>query len=141
MTTTTTASTETPVGRFDSLRLPVYRRLLIGGTFSFLSMMISTTARGWLAFDLTGTNTALGGVMIGFGLASIVMIPLGGVLADRFPKRRVLLVTAGLQTTVSLLLATAAVTDVIEYWMLVAASVVQGAVISMLGPARLAFIA
>ncbi len=141
MTTTAEPTTEEHVGRFASLRLPVYRRLLVGGTFSFLSMMISVTARGWLAFDLTGTNTALGGVMIGFGFSSIVMIPIGGVLADRFPKRRVLLVTAGLQTLVSLVLATAAVTDVIEYWMLVAASIVQGAVISMLGPARLAFIA
>ncbi|MGI9644009.1 MAG: MFS transporter [Ilumatobacteraceae bacterium] len=141
MTTTADPSTEEHVGRFASLHLPVYRRLLIGGTFSFLSMMISVIARGWLAFDLTGTNTALGGVMIGFGFSSIIMIPLGGVLADRFPKRRVLLVTAGLQTVVSLVLATAAVTDVIEYWMLVVASIVQGAVISMLGPARLAFIA
>ncbi len=141
MTATAEPTTEEHVGRFASLRLPVYRRLLVGGTFSFLSMMISVTARGWLAFDLTGTNTALGGVMIGFGFSSIVMIPIGGVLADRFPKRRVLLVTAGLQTLVSLVLATAAVTDVIEYWMLVAASIVQGAVISMLGPARLAFIA
>ncbi len=123
-TVATDADEGEAIGRFASLQLPVYRRLLVGGTFSFLSMMIATTARGWLAFDLTGTNTAL-----------------GGVLADRFPKRRVLLVTAGLQALVSLLLATAAVTDVIAYWMLIVASVVQGAVISMLGPARLAFIA
>jgi MFS family permease len=138
---TATVDTAETTGRFASLRLPVYRRLLIGGTFNFLSMMMSTTARGWLAFDLTGTSTALGGVMIAFGLSSIVMIPLGGVLADRFPKRRVLIITTGIQTLVSLVLATAAVTDVIEYWMLLGASVVQGAVISMLGPARLAFIA
>lgn len=139
--TATVETEQPPVGRFASLRLPVYRRLLVGGTFSFLAMMIGVTARAWVAFDLTGTNTALGGVMIGFGLASIVMIPIGGVLADRFPKRRVLLVTAGLQMAVSLLLGIAATTEVIAYWMLVAASIVQGAVISMLGPARLAFIA
>jgi MFS family permease len=137
-----TASTAPEVtGRFASLRLPVFRRLLLGGMFSFLAMMISTTARGWLAFELTGTNTALGGVMIGFGLSSIVMIPIGGVLADRLPKRSVLLTTAAVQSVVSLLLATAVVTDVIAYWMLIAASLVQGAAISLLGPARLAFIA
>ena len=69
--------------RFASLDIPVYRKLLAGGTFNFLAMQISIIARGWLAFDLTGTNTALGGVLIGFGLSSIIAIPTGGVLADR----------------------------------------------------------
>lgn len=128
-------------GRFASFEEPVYRRLLIGGTFTFLAMQMSVIARGWLAYDLTGTNTALGGVLIGFGLSSVIAIPMGGVLADRFPKRRVLLISGTMQTATSLVLATAIVTDVIEYWMLVVASVVQGAVISLLGPARLAFIA
>ncbi len=138
---TTATADEVAIGRFASLQLPVFRRLLLGGTFSFLAMMISTTARGWLAFELTGTNTALGGVMIGFGLSSIVMIPVGGVLADRLPKRTVLLATAGVQASVSLVLATAAATDIVAYWMLIAASLLQGAAISLLGPARLAFIA
>lgn len=128
-------------GRFASLELPVFRRLLLGGTFSFLAMMMSTTARGWLACELTGSNAALGGVLIGFGLSSIAMMPVGGVLADRLPKRNVLLVTAVMQMVVSLALGIAVVSDVAEYWMLIVASLIQGAAISLLGPARLAFIA
>lgn len=135
----TTASD--PVSRFSVLSEPVYRRLMIGGVFTFLAMQMSVIARSWLAFDLTGTNTALGGVLIGFGLSSLLAIPTGGVLADRFPKRTVLVVAGTVQTLVSLVLATAVATDAIAYWMLVVASVVQGAVISLLGPARLAFIA
>jgi len=130
-----------PVGRFAALAEPLYRRLMIGGTFTFLAMQMSVIARGWLAFDLTGTNTALGGVLIGFGLSSIVAIPTGGVLADRFPKRTILLVASAVQTLVSLALAIAVATDVIAYWMLIVASVMSGAMISLLGPARLAFIA
>ena len=136
-----TPPADTDDGRFASLEEPVYRRLLIGGTFTFLAMQMSVIARGWLAYDLTGTNTALGGVLIGFGLSSVVAIPMGGVLADRFPKRRVMLISGTMQTMTSLVLAVAIVTDVIQYWMLIAASVVQGGVISLLGPARLAFIA
>jgi MFS family permease len=128
-------------GRFPALAEPVFRRLLWGGTFTFLAMQISVIARGWLAFDLTGTNTALGGVLIGFGISSIIAIPTGGVLADRFPKRLVLLVAGAVQTGISLALALAVATDVIAYWMLIAASVLQGGMISLLGPARLAFIA
>ena len=128
-------------GQFAILADPVFRRLMAGGFFTFLAMQVSVIARGWLAFDLTGTNTALGGVLLGFGVSSIVAIPIGGVLADRFPKRRVLLVAGLIQTLVSLLLAIAVATDDIAYWMLVVASVIQGGVISLLGPARLAFIA
>lgn len=128
-------------GRFASLDIPVYRKLLAGGTFNFLAMQISIIARGWLAFDLTGTNTALGGVLIGFGLSSIVAIPTGGVLADRLPKRAVLLATGAAQSLVSLALAMAVATDVIAYWMLIVASILQGFIISLLGPARLAFMA
>ena len=141
MSDTATSRDEPAASRFASLQIPVFRRLLLGGMFGFLAMMVSTTARGWLAFELTGTNTALGGVMIGFGLSSIVMIPVGGVLADRLPKRTVLLLTGAAQTAVSLSLAIAAAADIVEYWMLIVASLIQGAAISLLGPARLAFIA
>lgn len=136
-----TSTPKVEESRFGLLREPVYRRLLLGGTFTFLAMQMSVIARGWLAYDLTGTNTALGGVLIGFGASSMLAIPMGGVLADRFPKRRVLLIAGSIQTLTSLALALAVVSDSIAYWMLVVASVIQGAVISLLGPARLAFIA
>ena len=92
MTETQDTGSHTPDGKFAILAEPVFRRLVIGGAFTFLAMQVSVIARGWLAFDLTGTNTALGGVLLGFGLSSIIAIPIGGVLADRFPKRRVLII-------------------------------------------------
>lgn len=129
------------LSRFAAWSVPPFRALLVGGVFTFLSMQMAAIARAWLAFELTGTNTALGGVLIGFGLSSIVAIPAGGVIADRFPKRAVIATAGILQTAMSAGLALAIATDVIAYWMLVVASVVQGAFISLLGPARLAFIA
>ena len=128
-------------GRFTSLEIPLYRRLLIGGIFNFLAMQIALIARAWLAYDLTGSNTALGGVLIGFGISSIVAIPSAGVLADRFSKRSILLLTGTGQGLVSAALALAVATDSIEYWMLVMASVVQGAMISFIAPARMGFMA
>lgn len=128
-------------GRFDALSVPAYRQLVIGGTFTFLAMQVTMIARAWLAFELTGTNAALGGVVLGFGAASIVAIPTGGVVADRFPKRKVLIAAGSVQTVVSFAIATAVATDVIAYWMLIVAGVLQGAAISLLAPARLAFIA
>ncbi len=82
--------TPEPTGRFASLAIPEFRRLWWGGVFVFLAMQTQQIARSWLAYELTGTNTALGGVLIGFGVAGLVAIPTGGVLADRFTKRTIL---------------------------------------------------
>ncbi len=124
--------------RFESLRVPAFKRLWWGGVFVFLAMQTQQIARSWLAFELTGTNTALGGVLVGFGLAGLVAIPVGGVLADRFDKRTILLVSQLVNTVTAFTVAVAIGTDVIAYWMIVAASVVGGASISILAPSRMA---
>ena len=127
-----------PTGRFASLAIPEFRRLWWGGVFVFLAMQTQQIARSWLAYELTGTNTALGGVLIGFGVAGLVAIPTGGVLADRFAKRTILVTTQLVNTATAVLIAVAIETGVIAYWMIVAASVVGGSTISILAPARMA---
>ena len=118
--------TPEPTGRFASLAIPEFRRLWWGGVFVFLAMQTQQIARSWLAYELTGTNTALGGVLIGFGVAGLVAIPTGGVLADRFAKRTILVTTQLVNTATAVLIAVAIETGVIAYWMIVAASVVGG---------------
>ena len=129
-----------PSGRFAALHNHAFRKLFVGGLFTFLTMQVAGIARAWLAFELTGSNTGLGGVMLAFGACSIFAIPYGGVVSDRFPKRNVLVVAGALQAATPLWLGLAVATDTASYWMLLAASVVQGGVISILAPARLAFI-
>ena len=97
----------TPEGRFSSLAIPEFRRLWWGGMFVFLAMQTQQIARSWLAYELTGTNTALGGVLIGFGVAGLIAIPTGGVLADRFKKRTILVTTQLVNTVTAMLIAVA----------------------------------
>ena len=52
-------------------------------------------ARAWLAFDLVGTSTALGGVFIGFGVSSLLATPFGGAAADRVRKRTIIAIGLG----------------------------------------------
>ena len=127
-------------GRFAALHNPAFRKLFVGGLFTFLTMQVAGIARAWLAFELTGSNTGLGGVMLAFGACSIVAIPYGGMISDRFSKRRVLILAGFLQAATPVWLGVAVATGTATYWMLIAASVVQGAVISILAPARLSFI-
>jgi MFS family permease len=64
----------------------------------------------------------------------------GGVLADRLPKRNLLIVCQLIIATNSAWVAVMIETGRIEYWMLIVAGVVQGAGFAFVGPARQAFI-
>lgn len=114
--------------------------LWLGTLFSFLGMQMQVIARGYLAFDLTGKNSALGGVMLAFGVPQLLLGLWGGVLADRLPKRHLLVVCQTVIALNSAWLAVMIEIGAIEYWMLVAAGVVQGAGFAFIGPARQAFI-
>mgnify|MGYP000848395813 CR=1 FL=1 len=103
-------------------------------------MQMQVVARGYLAYDLTGKNSALGAVMIAFGIPQLVLGLWGGVLADRLPKRNLLLVCQMIIALNSAWVATMIELDRIEFWMLVVAGFVQGAGFAFVGPARQAFI-
>ena len=118
-----------------------YRRLLYSASFVIFGVMGQAVGRGWLAKDLTGSNAGLGGVMLAFGLSMLVATPWGGVAADRFAKRSVLLLAVLMLVASSLLVGVAVVTDAIQYWMLIVASAVQAAAFALYLPARIAFIA
>ena len=118
-----------------------YRRLFISAAAVIFGVMGQAVARGWLARDLTGSNTGLGGVMLSFGIAMLIATPWGGVAADRFPKRTVLLTAVSILIVSSLFVGLAVVTDVIEYWMLLLASALQAAAFALYLPARIALIA
>jgi MFS family permease len=103
-------------------------------------MQMQVIARGYLAYDLTGKNSALGGVMLAFGVPQLVLGLWGGVLADRLPKRNLLVICQAIIALNSAWLATMIELDRVEFWMLIVAGFVQGAGFAFIGPARQAFI-
>lgn len=135
------AADDTPSGRFDALREPDYKWLWWGGVFVFLASQAQQVARGWLAYELTGNNRGLGGVIFGFGVSSLIAVPVSGVVADRFSKRKILVLSQSAMALAAFGIAIAIATDTVAYWMLIAASIVQGTGMSFLGPARLAMTA
>ncbi len=141
-------STSAPPGRFaagmrrtfEALDVPAYRILWWGTLFSFIGMQMQQVARGFLAFELTGSNTALGGVMISFGVPQLLLGLHGGVLADRMAKRGILLVWQSVIALASGAMAIAIATGQVQYWMLIATGLVTGTAFAFIGPARQAFI-
>ena len=126
---------------FESLSIPSFRRLWAGGYLFSLAIFAQMVARGALAKDLEGSNAALGAVTLAFGLTGLVTTPLGGVAADRFPKRRMLMISRCLLFASSVWIAIAVEFNFVSFWMLLAASAIQSAGFSGLLPARMAFTA
>ena len=124
---------------FSSLRLPDYRKLWWAGTFSFMSVQMQFLLRGVLAWDLTEREGALGLVYLCFGVAMLIATPLGGVAADRLPKRRVLLVSQGAILAVAASMGFVVVTDRVQFWMLLLSALTQGVAFGFYGPTRMAF--
>jgi MFS family permease len=124
---------------FSSLRIVDYRRLWWAGTFSFMAVQMQFLLRGVLAWDLTEREGALGLIYLCFGLAMLVATPLGGVAADRLPKRRVMIVSQIALLIGATGMGVAVLTEVVELWMLAVASLVQGISFGFYGPARMAF--
>ncbi len=71
---------------FDALSVPEFRILWFGTMFAFLGFMMSFTAQSVVAFDLAGSNEAVGIVAAGSGASMVLVGPFGGVLADRLAE-------------------------------------------------------
>lgn len=125
---------------FVSLQDKNYSYLWTGMMGSWLAMQMQQVARGYLAYKMTGTAVALGWVTLSMGIPRMVLSPLGGVLADRFPKRKVIMVTQTLQALVALAHALFIQFDLMSINVLIALGFLQGITFSLNMPARQAII-
>ncbi len=125
---------------FGALQYRDFRILWIGSSVSFLAFMMSFVVSSVVAFDLTGKNASVGLVGLGQGVASILLSPIGGVVADRVSKR--LLVLTGQVAIGILFLITGIliVGDWITIPLLVGSMFVLGVVFAFIGPARQAWL-
>jgi MFS family permease len=101
---------------------------------------MSTVVQSVVAFELTGSNTAVGFVVFGQGLSMFALGPLGGALADRWPKRATIAICQLVTTCVFFALAALLAADAIHLAFLAAGSFVMGAMFAFLGPGRQAFV-
>lgn len=125
---------------FAAAALPEYRRLLYALTTMFFALWIVSLARGFIVYELTGSSAALGGVFVAFGVPQLVLGLFGGVIADRFPRRTLVIIA---QTWFAIEYATLGVLlslGALEYWMVLVASTIEGASLSFYIPARTALI-
>ena len=75
---------------FSALGDANFRLLYVGNIMQFGSMQMQLVVRGWLVFHLTGSFAALGTMSLANAIPGLIFSPVGGVAADRLPKKTVI---------------------------------------------------
>lgn len=121
---------------FDALHSRNFRLLLAGNTLQFTAQQMQNLVRGVLAYEITGSFTALGGIALATSLPGFLATPLGGVIADRVPKKTVIQIVQTFNALNAVVLALLAWSGQLGYEHLAIASVLQGAVNSVMTASR-----
>jgi MFS family permease len=126
---------------FRALHNPNYRRYAIGSLISNTGTWMQRVAQDWLVLRLTdGSGTALG-ITTGLQFLPVLLLsPYAGVIADRFPKRRLLQVTQLTMALASLVLGLLAVGGVAEVWHVYVIAFLFGIGSAFDAPARQSFV-
>ena len=104
------------------------------------AMNMQMIARSWFVFELTDSVTLLGTVALANAVPMIALSLFGGVLADRLPKKQVLIVGQFASTVITLGVAVSITVGSVTWVHLIVASFLQGIVMAMMMPARQAII-
>lgn len=109
-----------------------------GQVTSQIGTWANLTATTWLLYELTGSPLllGLGGI---FRAAPVFLFSLlGGAIADRVPRKRLMLVTLSGQSAVAFALGVLVITDTVQFWHLYVGLAATGTLVSFEQPARLA---
>jgi MFS family permease len=123
-----------------SLAVPNYRRWFTGQLVSVTGNWMQIVAEMWLVLTLTGSAVAVGVTSALQFLPMLLAGAWGGLLADRLPKRRLLMVTQPLLALPALALFAITATGAVEPWMVFALVFVRGSVLAVDMPARHSFV-
>jgi MFS family permease len=123
-----------------ALRSRNYQLFFAGQGISLIGTWMTQLATVWLVYHLTNSALMLGIVGFTSQIPNLLLTPFGGVLVDRFPRQRILIVTQILAMVQSLTLAALALSGVIQIWHLLVLSLFQGTINAADAPARQAIV-
>ena len=124
-----------------ALRHRNFRYYFFGQIVSLIGTWMQQVSQPWLVLLLGGSPIQLGTVLALQFLPATFFAPLGGVLADRFDKRRVLMATQSIALLQAVTLTVLTATGVVQIWMLMVLSLTLGIVNAADLPVRQSFAA
>lgn len=120
-----------------ALHYPAYRAYWLGLLASVSGYQMFRLGQGWLIYEITGSAVYLG-IFLGLvtALPGMVFNLLGGVVADKLDKRRLVMITQLTNGSLIFLLATLTLLDLVEWWHVLAVAFISGSVEAFDTPAR-----
>lgn len=125
---------------FSALRHRNFQLFVSGQLISNIGTWMQIIAQGWLVFQLSKSELALGVVGFASAIPALIVTPWGGVIVDRFPNRILLMITQAIQMLFAFILAALTFSGTVQVWHVVALAAGLGFVNAVDGPARQAFV-
>ncbi len=125
---------------FGSLRIRNYRLFCIGQLFSNTGQWTQRVAQDWLVLTITGNATDVGITVALQFLPSLFFGLPGGLIADRYPKRRILQVTQSGMALMACLLAGLTLTHTVRAWHIFLIAFLLGSFSAVDSPTRQSFV-
>ncbi|MCX8060999.1 MAG: MFS transporter [Anaerolineales bacterium] len=127
-------------GTFAALRHPNYRWWFFGQLISLVGTWMQSTAQGFFVYELTSSPAYLGYVGFAAGLPTWLFTLYGGLVADRMPRRTLLILTQSSMMLLASILAYLTFTGSVRAWHIVLLALLLGTANAFDAPARLAFV-
>jgi MFS family permease len=125
---------------FAALKYRNYRLWFTGQLVSLFGTWMQMTAQGYLVFELTRSPAYLGYVGFAAGVPAWLFMLYGGVIADRLPRRKLLLITQTTMMILAFVLAGMVFAGQVRAWQIVVLAFCLGVANAFDAPARLAFV-
>ncbi|WP_427116184.1 MFS transporter [Pseudarthrobacter scleromae] len=125
---------------FISLRVPNFRIFAVGHFIAVVAIWMQRIAQDWMVLELSGSVTAVGITVALQFLPSLLLGPWGGMVADRFAKRKILVLCQGMAAVLAAVLAALALSGAVEVWHVYVIALVLGLVTVLDQPARQVFV-
>jgi len=136
------ASPASGMGTFSSIHgNPNFRLYWLGAFVSNVGTWMQSVAQGWLVYQLTGSALLLGAVSFAGSIPILFLSLFGGAMADRFERRRLMIVTQIGLMILAFLLSALAFAKVITVWQIMAIAFCSGVVNAFNAPVRQSLIA
>jgi MFS family permease len=126
---------------FRSLSIRNYRMFAAGGAVSNIGTWLQRTAQDWLVLDLTDNNATALGIATALQFLPMLLFGMfGGVLADRYPKRPILITAQILMATLALGIGVLTITGNAAVWHVFTMAFLLGMISCVEVPTRQAFV-
>nr|WP_235526836.1 MFS transporter [Plantibacter sp. Leaf314] len=125
---------------FSSLRVPNFRLFTIGHIVATTAIGMQRIAQDWLVLELSGSVAAVG-ITVAMQFAPMLLFGLlGGVIADRYSKRVLLMITQSLAAALAVALSILTLSGAVEVWHIYVIAFMLGLVTVVDNPARQVFV-